>query len=312
MSGVSTPKQGPNGRPLRRFTLPDSFAGRLRVWRFILYRRLTQGLVLLLFIGTAQWAWTLGGVPVLAGNLSSSVFLGLVPMSDPFAVVQILFTGTTLERKVLLGAGIVLVFYALVGGRVWCSWICPINIVTDLAAWWRRRIGLSDLIRVKRGTRYAVLALSLILSALAGVAAFEWISPISMLHRELIFGLGLGWMAALGIFLFDLYVVRHGWCGHLCPLGAFYAVAGKFATIRIRFDGPTCTHCGECAKICPEPQVLDLKTASQAGWITSGECTNCGRCVTVCPEDTLKFDLRSPIKNTIEPTQLNSSERSAT
>ena len=48
--------------------------------------------------------------------------------------------------------------------------------------------------------------LALLLSALTGVAAFEWISPISMLHRELIFGIGLGLTAVLGVFLFDLFI----------------------------------------------------------------------------------------------------------
>jgi ferredoxin-type protein NapH len=127
------------------------------------------------------------------------------------------------------------------------------------------------------------------------VAAFEWISPIGMLHRELIFGLGLGWTAVLGVFLFDLFILRNGWCGHLCPLGAFYALIGRLAQIRIRFDAPSCTHCGECARLCPEPQVLNLREAAAAGMIASGECTNCGRCITICPEDSLHFDLRRRI-----------------
>jgi ferredoxin-type protein NapG len=37
------------------------------------------------------------------------------------------------------GCAIVVVFYALVGGRVFCSWVCPVNVVTDAAAWLRRR-----------------------------------------------------------------------------------------------------------------------------------------------------------------------------
>jgi len=83
-----------------------------------------------------------------------------------------------------------------------------------------------DVLGLSRKIRYTVLALTLVLSALAGVAAFEWISPIGMAHRELLFGAGLGWTAVVGVFLFDLFVLRNGWCGHLCPLGAFYALLG--------------------------------------------------------------------------------------
>ena len=285
-------KLGPNGKPVRPFVMPASFSGKLGVWRFIIYRRIVQFSTLLLFFGTAHWSWSIAGEPVLMGNLSSSTLLGTVPLADPFAVLQIFITGHVMEPEVMLGALIVLMLYALLGGRVWCSWVCPINMVTDLSSWLRRRLPVSDVFHLNRNIRYIILALSLAVSAVMGVAAFEWISPISMFHREIIFGLGMGWTAILGIFLFDLFVLRHGWCGHLCPLGGFYGVVGKVSPVRIRFDTPTCTHCGECARVCPEPHVLNLRKASEAGMIASGDCTNCGRCITVCPEDTLNFGLR--------------------
>lgn len=306
------PRIGPNGKPVRPFVMPGNLAGRLSVWRYLIYRRLVQIATLLLFFGTAHWGWSIAGQPLLLGNLSSSELLGSIPLADPFAVLQIALAGVSLNSEIWLGAGIILLVYALPGGRVWCSWVCPINMLSDLAGWLRRRLPISDVFYLSRSTRYSVLVLSLLLSLLTGVAAFEWISPISMFHRELLFGIGLGWLAVLGIFLFELFVLRAGWCGHLCPLGAFYALLGRVAPLRIAFDTPTCTHCGECARICPEPQVLDLKKASEACMIASGECTNCGRCIGVCPEDTLKFDLRVRIKaNHRSSTDLEPHQRSA-
>ncbi len=295
-SGNGGVRLGPNGRPVRPFVMPKRFTGKLWVWRYTILRRITEIGVLLLFFGTVHWGWTLFGQRILVGNLSASTLLDTVPLADPFATLQILFTGHVLQPEVLLGAAIVLVFYALLGGRVWCAWVCPVALVTDLSSWLRRRFGISPGVSISRSVRYWALGVALVLSTLTGVAAFEWVSPISMFHRELLFGAGLGWMAVAGIFVFDLFVVRDGWCGHLCPLGAFYGVVGEVALLRIRFDAPTCTHCGECAKVCPEPHVLNLKKAAEAGMIRSGECTNCGRCVVVCPEDTLSFDLRFLIR----------------
>ncbi|MEN8108290.1 MAG: quinol dehydrogenase ferredoxin subunit NapH [Pseudomonadota bacterium] len=299
--GNQTTKTGPDGRPVRPFIMPSSFTGKLRVWRYLLMRRSMQLGILLLFLGTVRGGWEVAGRPVLTGNLSSSELFGLIPMADPFAVLQIMLTGHLPLLEVLLGAALILGIYGLLGGRSWCAWVCPVNMVTDLAAWLRRRLGITDMFRLSRNIRYTVLILTLILSLLTGVAAFEWISPISMLHRELIFGAGLGWIAVLGVFLFDLFILRNGWCGHLCPLGAFYALVGKLAQVRVRFDTPTCTHCGECARVCPEPQVLNLREAATAGMIASGECSNCGRCITICPEDTLHFDLRHLIKTREQP-----------
>jgi ferredoxin-type protein NapH len=287
-----------NGRPVRPFVMPGTVGGKLRVWRFLLARRSVQAGTLLLFFGSAHWGWSLLGQPILSGNLSSSEILGLVPMADPFAVLQIAVTGNLPIQEVLIGAGIVLLLYGVLGGRTWCAWVCPVNLVTDAAAWLRRRLGARDVLSLSRNIRYTVLGLTLVLSALAGVAAFEWISPISMLHRELLFGAGLGWTAVLGVFLLDLLVVRHGWCGHLCPLGAFYALLGeRLAQVRVGFSDARCTHCGECVRVCPEPQVLSFTRAAEAGMIASGECTNCGNCISVCPEDAVGFDWRRHIQS---------------
>jgi ferredoxin-type protein NapH len=136
-----------------------------------------------------------------------------------------------------------------------------------------------------------------LLSAFTGIAAFEWVSPISIFHREIIFGIGTGWAVLCGLFIFELFILKDGWCGYLCPLGAFYSLVGKFALIRIRFNAPTCTHCVECTRVCPEPQVLNFKQATDKGYISAGECTNCGRCITVCPEDTLHYDIRFLIQH---------------
>jgi ferredoxin-type protein NapH len=296
IDGSDQPRLGPNGRPVRPFVMPETLGGRLRVWRYLILRRFVQLGTLLLFFGTAHWTWSIAGRPLLRGDLSASNILDAVPLADPFAALQILLTRHVLQSEVLIGAAVVLGVYALLGGRTFCAWVCPINMVTDAAGWLRTRLGVKDPFRLSRQLRYVVFPLALILSMATGVAAFEWVSPIAMLHRELIFGIGLGWTAVLGVFLFDLLILRHGWCGHLCPLGAFYAVVGRVAQLRVRFDAPTCTHCGECARVCPEPQVLNLKAAAETGMVASGECTNCGRCIPVCPEDTLSFDLRALIE----------------
>lgn len=290
---VPEQKLGPNGKPVRSLELAPGLWPWLVNYRHLLLRRCSQLGVLLLFFGTAHWSWSLLEQPLLSGNLSSSSILGLIPLADPFALLQIFVTQHLLEQEVVLGAALVLTFYWIVGGRAWCAWVCPVNMVEDLASNLRNRLKINNAFHLPRQTKYIVLIVALLLSAVTGVAAFEWISPIGVMHREIIFGIGLGWLSIIGIFVFDLLVLRHGWCGRLCPLGAFYSLVGKYSLLKMHFDGPTCTHCGDCIKVCPEPQVLNLNQATAIGYIKSGDCTHCGRCTSVCPEDTLAFNWRS-------------------
>lgn len=256
--------------------------------RYLIMRRLVQTAVMVLLVGGHLWGWT-----VLRGNLSSSVVLGTVPLADPLAVLQLLAAGGMLAADILLGAAITLVFYAVVGGRVFCSWVCPMNAVTDLANRLGRRFktGQTAPRIYGRNARYFILGVALILSAVLGVAAFEVISPIGMLQRGLIFGMGAGWLAVAAVFLFDLMIQRNGFCGHLCPLGAFYALVGRTALIRVQHDHEKCTQCRDCLTVCPESQILSL-VGQAGGSVLDGVCTNCGRCIEVCPDAALFFSSR--------------------
>lgn len=266
----------------------------LKTHRYWLARRTTQLGILLLF-----WLGAHMHLGVLTGNLSASHVFRTVPLADPFAVLQILLTGRMLASTVLLGAALVLLFYFVVGGRAFCSWVCPVNLVTDFAAALKRRFTLQHPFAVARETRFWILALSLLISAVSGVAAFEWLSPIAMIHRELIFGPGLGLLVILVILLLDLFVVKHGWCGSLCPLGAFYSLVGRASWVRVGFDAARCDRCGDCVKVCPERQVIAFEAMQDRGFIDSGQCTNCARCLEVCPRDAYHFTLRNLASATV-------------
>lgn len=256
--------------------------------RYRILRRMVQISVLLLFLAGNVWNWK-----VLEGNLSSSLILGTVPLADPFALAQVFATGTLVAGQALLGGGIVLLFFAVIAGRAFCGWVCPVNMVTDLADTVRTAAaGEGRSLSLNRNIRYWVLGLSMALSALLGIAAFEWISPIGALHRGIIYGMGLGWTPVAAVFLFDVAAVKNGFCGHLCPLGAFYSLAGGKSAVRVLHNARRCSRCMRCIESCPEPQVLPMVGKSD-GAVRSGECTNCGRCIEVCPDRAMRFGVRT-------------------
>lgn len=257
--------------------------------KWLLLRRLSQAVVLGLFlVGPLTGYW------LVKGNLASSLTLNVLPLTDPYVLLQSLVARHWPEMTAVTGALIVAVAYAVVGGRAYCSWVCPVNPVTDLAHWFRQKLGLKGGARFSRQTRYWLLAVTFVVAAATGTIAWELVNPVSMMHRGLIFGFGLGWIVVLGVFLFDLLVGNRGWCGHLCPVGAFYSLIGRVSLVRVsaaRRD--QCNDCMDCYAVCPEPQVIrPALKGTESPLIMSANCTNCGRCMDVCAPDVFSFSTR--------------------
>lgn len=264
--------------------------------RFLLLRRATQLLVLALFL-----AGPVAGLWLLKGNLSSSELLGTVPLTDPLLLLQSVSAGHWPLSTLWWGALIVLVSYWLVGGRVFCSWVCPVNLITDAAAWLRARLGLRDVSTLGRSTRYWLLAMVLALPAVTGVLVWEWVNPVPLLLRGLLFGMGAGWALLLALFVFDLLVAARGWCGHLCPVGAFWALVNRLGFIKVTASGRVhCNQCMDCYAVCPEPQILKgpLLGARRGHGplISAQECLNCGRCIDVCAQQVFTLSVGFAVK----------------
>lgn len=259
--------------------------------RYLLLRRTSQLLFLMLFL-LGPWF----GIWIVQGTLAGSLTLGVLPLTDPFIALQSLVAGHLPATSALVGALIVLGVYAVLGGRVYCSWVCPINPVTDAAHWLHVKLGLSKGWQPKRQTRLWVMATALLVSALAGTVAWELVNPVTMVHRGLVFGMGAAWGMVAAIFVFDLVVSRRGWCGHVCPVGAFYGLLGHKSVVRISAaQRSACDDCMDCYAVCPEQQVISPALKGKPGsspLILSPDCTNCGRCIDVCAMDVFNFTHR--------------------
>ncbi|MBM5811905.1 MAG: quinol dehydrogenase ferredoxin subunit NapH [Gammaproteobacteria bacterium] len=266
--------------------------GQWRAHRWLITRRTCQiGILVLFLLGP------LAGIWVIKGNLAHSYVLDTFPLTDPYVLAQSVVAGHRPATLALIGAAIVAAFYALVGGRMYCSWVCPVNLVTDLAAWARRRAGWHSGASLSRHTRYWLLVATFVAATLSGLIVWEAINPVSMVHRAVIFGAGMAWLVVAAVFAFDLLVAPRGWCGHVCPVGAFYALLGARALMRFRAPRrDQCNFCRDCLAVCPEPQVL-MPVLTGAGkdvrpTILDAACTACGRCSDVCSRDVFQLGTR--------------------
>lgn len=295
MNSLNTvvPRAARAGRP--EAATPGLEAAQALGWwhahRFVLARRASQFVILALFLA-GPWF----GLWIVKGNLASSLTLGVLPLSDPFVLLQTFAAKHVPDRQALLGAGIVLAFYALVGGRSYCGWVCPANAVTDGAAFLRRRLRLKGGRVPPKETRYLLLAAVLLASFASGRMIWEAVNPVTMTQRGLIFGGSISLAVVAAVFLYDLLIAPRGWCGHLCPMGAFYSLLGRLSLLRVSAARRSaCNDCLDCFAVCPEPQVIRpaLKgDAASTPVILAGNCTNCGRCADVCSKDVFRFTIR--------------------
>ena len=265
--------------------------GWLQAQKWLLLRRISQlGFLGLFLLGP------LAGIWVVKGSFSASETLKFLPLTDPLIILQSFLAGHTIAVKALIGALVVFVFYAMIGGRVYCSWACPVNMITDAAAWLNQRLDLKRSLSMSRFIRYWLLGMILFMASITGTIIWEWLNPVTIFQRGLLFGMGFGWIMVGAILFLDTFVVKRGWCGHLCPVGAFYSLLGFVSILRVKAkQREQCTDCMDCFAVCPEPQVIRpaLKGDEHSSpMILSNNCINCGRCIDICPHNVFQFSKR--------------------
>lgn len=255
--------------------------------RWLLMRRTLQILIVIAFVVDIPEAGR-----IAYGNLSSSLWFWNVPLTDPFVLLQSLLAGAPLANAALIGAAIVAGFYAFFGGRIYCSWVCPINMLTDAAHWLRQKFKIKGNFTLSRELRTVLLVMALLLSVITGTLAWEIINPITLLQREIMWTSTAGLTFLGALFLFDFLVSRRGWCGHLCPVGAFYKWLGHYGRLRVMaVKTDACSGCSDCIKVCPEPHVLAPLVSQKAMTVTDSDCTRCGACLDKCDSGTLAMKL---------------------
>jgi len=289
------------------------------VKKLVALRRISQALFLALFI-YILWSTTYP----LAGIFPPSAFF----VTDPLLIIMT----SVAERIVLPGLvfSLGMIGLALVLGRVFCGWVCPLGTSIDIAgACRRRRPGAepTDMQnRALRRIKFILLAL-ITVTASAGKQVAWIFDPIVLAARFVSLNLIPAATAAikavfvilirdlrLGGSVRDLYhalkltvlgvktlyfphaglilayflavvlaslIVSRLWCRVICPLGALYSLAGRFAPLHRTVD--ICTQCGRCRAVCRTGAIRDDLTYAK------GECVLCMDCVYACPPHGTRF-----------------------
>ena len=234
-------------------------------------------------------------IQVLEGSLSGSRFLGF-HLIDIFSGAQIMVATQHVAVNLVVGMVTVFVIYLLLGGRTFCSWVCPYNLLAEWAEPLHQLLVRKKIVRNRNfdyNWKYYFLAVFLVLAWFTGFTIFETFSPISMISRALVYGPGLGLLIVAGLLALEIFYSKRFWCRYVCPVGTTYNLIGRVSPLKIKWNLDNCSNCKECQVVCPVPFVLaDTVNRNKTDFVASGECTRCGLCVDACQDGALNFSVR--------------------
>jgi ferredoxin-type protein NapH len=258
------------------------------------WRNLAQGLALALLAAIPLASYYLHFTFVQGWYQSLGV--GDFWFVSPLEGLESMLVTRQLHGPLLVGLLVPVVVAALLG-RVFCSWVCPINTLQEFSDWLAKRLGGSRKARpdrwsLPRSLLWYVLVIELVLTLVLGVPLWVFLSPPGLVGRELmtlVFFHTLAWEGVIILAVLGLnFVNRRLYCRHLCPLGGLLGVLGLKRRLVVRHGPDSCIGGQKCDRVCP------LGLAPSRGESLNAHCWNCGKCVDVCDHGGLEFRWLGP------------------
>ena len=292
-------------------------------------RRIVQSIFLLLFF----YLFFLTNFP-LSTPVPASIFFKM----DPLIAIISLISSYKISSTFILALCIFIATIFM--GRIFCGWICPMGTFLDIfnaliTKWFLKCLRKRKTSSIKN-LKFYILA-GIFSSFLLGFQIIWLLDPISLFSRTLSTGfypLLSAFIEKIGnsinfipeyissrfstetklnfeiitpvitifilILLLEFYS-RRFWCKVLCPLGAFYSLAGHFKLLR-RITSSSCTGCGDCSKTC-KMEAIDTNDHRRTD---NNECILCFSCTKSCKQGATKIGFKSKP----QPTPYDTNRRS--
>lgn len=198
-------------------------------------------------------------------------------------------------------------------GRLWCGWVCPFGLLSDILTGLRKMLGMDHWVLTRRWrqglvwTKYALLLSTLSLSMLAAVPALASVkSSLFLPFCQICLGkfaspflsaaticwtnwsdwitgtLTVLGLITLGVFFWG-FSIRRLYC-RVCPVGGLTALFNRVGMVSIFKKDRQCTRCGACARVCHLDNLTVYEGRGERP-VDACECMLCLRCVEACPEE---------------------------
>jgi len=231
------------------------------------------------------------GFKFVWGNFLNT-HIGSLTFSDPLAVLQVMISNRIIPPGLLLGAGLVLGI-SFFFGIVFCSWMCPFGLLSELTNTLARRSKLGKNINIKFLKNAPAVKLIIFCAGFTAVFLFfrsPALNQVSlpfqysnifqyMFMQKYIFGATWFLIMVLSI---EFIFCKRLWCRWICPQSVLIIIAGRLNPLglKIIFKQKNCISAKAsppCQKACSldlDPRKIVLTNQLQ--------CNNCGDCIDAC------------------------------
>jgi ferredoxin-type protein NapH len=272
------------------------------------YRRTSQVVFTVLTLGGLVGIATTGLIYPYFFCYSCPWDVGACPIGIlEHSVIDIQLVGLWVGLALLALLAGFMTLMALIFGRSFCGWACPVGLLQDIT----RKLELSERLNRKPGNatidprwkyvKFLMLAsipvtsyitLDLFYTTFCPVGGVTGTVPtLTFYSAEWLFGTTFPIkVMSVTLFVILILLVVRGWCKYLCPIGAFFGLFNKFSATRVKRLEYNCIDCGFCERSCP----MDIKKVGKEADV---ECIVCGRCVDACRFSALEIKVRLPNPN---------------
>ncbi|MDD4089527.1 MAG: 4Fe-4S binding protein [Tissierellia bacterium] len=199
-------------------------------------------------------------------------------------LIRILFLAVFLflvaKGKMMLWLGVfaVSLIAAIIFGRIYCGYICPMNTLMIPTEWMSKKLKIQSVNMPKWLKHDKLPWLTLLLSVVLVIISKKF------LHKDLPFMLIWLVIAVIVTLRFKPEMFHN----HICPFGALQKTFGKFSRFSKSVDEETCIGCKLCEKSCPS-EAIRVMAENKKAVITASLCHQCENCQEVCPKDSIHY-----------------------